>query len=93
MMDVTFRVTSWSVLSPWVLRLSSEMKPEGARSDLLLNICRQVGPDSTFFGGLGGSRRYLDQGAFAGAGIGVKWQELQHPVYPQSHGGPFTPGV
>lgn len=75
------------------LRLSSEMQPEGARSGLLLDICRRLGPDSTFLGGLGGSRRYLDQEAFANAGIGVAWQDLQHPVYPQCHGGPFVPGL
>jgi hypothetical protein len=41
---------------------------------------------------MGGSRHYLDQQAFADAGIGVKWQELTHPVYPQCGGGPFKPG-
>jgi hypothetical protein len=75
------------------LRLSSQMDADGARSELLLNLCREVGPDTTFLGGLGGSRRYLDQEAFASAGIGVRWQELEHPVYPQCGGGPFTPGL
>jgi len=75
------------------LRLSSQMQAGGARSELLLNLCRAVGPDSTFLGGMGGSRRYLDQEAFAGAGIGVQWQELEHPVYPQCGGGPFKPGL
>ena len=75
------------------LRLSSEMQPEGARSELLLDLCRSVGPGTTFLGGMGGSRRYLDQAAFAAAGIGVQWQELTHPVYPQCGGGPFQPGL
>jgi len=74
------------------LRLSSEMQPEGARSELLLDLCRSIGPGTTFLGGMGGSRRYLDQAAFAAAGIGVQWQELTHPVYPQCGGGPFQPG-
>ena len=75
------------------LRLSSQMRAEGARSDLLLNLCREVGPGTTFLGGMGGSRRYLDQDAFASAGVGVQWQELEHPVYPQCGGGPFQPGL
>jgi hypothetical protein len=75
------------------LRLSSQMQAEGARSELLLNLCREVSPDATFLGGLGGSRRYLDQDAFARAGIGVQWQVLEHPVYPQCGEGPFQPGL
>lgn len=75
------------------LRRSSQMRAEGARSELLLNICREVSPQSTFLGGLGGSRRYLDQAAFAQAGVGVQWQELKHPTYPQCGAGPFQPGL
>ena len=74
------------------LRLSSQMQPEGARSELLLNICRSLGPGSTFLGGMGGSRRYLDKEAFAAANVGVQWQDFQHPVYPQCGGGAFVPG-
>ena len=73
-------------------RLSSQMKPEGARSDLLLNICQSLGPGNTFLGGMGGSRRYLDQEAFAAAGIGVQWQDFRHPEYAQCGDGPFQPG-
>jgi hypothetical protein len=75
------------------LRLSSQMKAEGARSELLLNLCREASPGATFLGGLGGSRRYLDHEAFARAGIGVQWQVLEHPVYPQCGGGAFQPGL
>lgn len=75
------------------LRRSSGMRAEGARSDLLLNLCREVSPDSTFLGGLGGSRGYLDLEAFAAAGIGVEWQQFRHPTYPQCGEGPFTPGL
>jgi hypothetical protein len=75
------------------IRLSSHMQAQGARSELLLDICRSLGPGTTFLGGMGGSRRYLDQEAFAAAGVGVQWQELQHPVYPQCGAGTFTPGL
>ena len=75
------------------MRLSSEMQPEGARSELLLNLCQSLGPGSAFLGGMGGSRRYLDQAAFAAAGVGVQWQQLEHPVYPQCGAATFTPGL
>jgi hypothetical protein len=72
---------------------SSEMPVEGARSELLLNLCKSRGPGSVFLGGLGGSRRYLDHEAFAREGVGVEWQQFQHPVYPQCGEGEFTPGL
>jgi hypothetical protein len=75
------------------LKRSSEMRAEGARSELLLNLCKEIGPNTTFLGGMGGSRRYLDHEAFAREGVGVQWQDLQHPVYPQCGSGPFQPGL
>ena len=74
------------------MRLSSEIQPQGARSELLLDICRSLGPGTTFLGGMGGSRHYLDKDAFAAAGVGVQWQEFKHPVYAQCGGGAFQPG-
>ena len=75
------------------LKRSSEMRAEGARSELLLNLCREIGPGSTFLGGLGGSRGYLNLEAFAAAGIGVEWQQFKHPVYAQCGDTPFMPGL
>jgi len=91
MATLQFLRDAYGIRTP--LRLSSEMNPEGARSELLLDICRRVGPGSAFLGGLGGSRRYLDHEAFTRAGIGVQWQQLEHPVYPQCHGGEFVRGL
>ena len=75
------------------LKRSSEMNAGGARSELLLNLCKEAGAGSTFLGGLGGSRGYLDLAAFAAAGIGVAWQEFKHPVYTQCGQAPFMPGL
>lgn len=75
------------------LRRSSEMRAEGARSGLLLNLCEEVGAGATFLGGLGGSRGYLDIEAFAARGIGVQWQQFRHPTYEQCGEAPFTPGL
>jgi hypothetical protein len=71
---------------------SSELKVEGAKSELLLNICLEVGA-SAFFGGLGGSRTYLQKEAFDAAGMGVEWQEFAHPEYPQCGNGAFIKGL
>lgn len=61
---------------------SSSLQAQGQRSELLLDICKATGA-TAFYGGLGGSRQYLDHEAFAAAGMGVRWQEFTHPVYPQ----------
>jgi hypothetical protein len=71
---------------------SSELGVEGMKSELILNLCRELGA-GVFLGGMGGSRRYLDAAAFERAGIGVQWQAFRHPVYPQCGAAPFVPGL
>jgi len=71
---------------------SSQLGTGGAKSELVLNLCRAVGAD-TLIVGLGGSRDYLDRDAFARAGIGLEPQQFAHPVYRQCGPGPFTPGL
>ncbi len=61
---------------------SSNLKIEGAKSDMVLNMCRQVGAEA-YLSGAGASRGYLDVPAFEKAGIRVLWQEFQHPRYTQ----------
>lgn len=62
---------------------SSTLKVTGARSDMVLNICREAGAD-VYLAGHGASRDYLDVPAFERAGIRVAWQAFEHPRYPQS---------
>ena len=71
---------------------SSELGVEGARSGLLLNLCKAVGAD-TFLGGLGGSRNYLELEEFQKAGVNVEWQQFQHPRYVQCGSTTFIPGL
>ena len=47
----------------------------------------------SFHGGMGGSRGYLDKSAFDAAGMGVVWQEMKHPTYPQCGTAPFIKGL
>jgi hypothetical protein len=71
---------------------SSELGAQGAKSELILELCRKLGAD-TFLGGMGGSRDYLDREAFQRAGVGVLWQEFRHPAYPQCGSAPFIAGL
>jgi hypothetical protein len=71
---------------------SSELGAQGAKSELILELCRKLGAD-TFLGGMGGSRDYLDREAFQRAGVGVVWQEFRHPAYPQCGSAPFIGGL
>ena len=71
---------------------SSELQVEGAKSQLILNLCRAVGADA-LLAGLGGSRHYLDHAEFERHGVRVAYQEFEHPVYAQCGGEPFIKGL
>jgi hypothetical protein len=67
------------------LLYSSELSVSGSKSELVLNLCKQVGARTYLSGALG--RGYLDEGSFAQAGIEVRYQEYRHPSYPQAFPG------
>lgn len=67
----------------------SALAPTGAKSDLVLGLCQQLGADHYLSGALG--RDYLDVAAFAAQGIAVEFQSFDHPQYPQLWGGDFEP--
>ena len=71
---------------------SSELGVGGAKSELVLNLCKAVNADALLVG-LGGSRQYLDRAAFAAAGIELVFQDFKHPVYPPRGPAPFIPGL
>jgi hypothetical protein len=64
------------------LVFSSELGVGGAKSELVLNLCRATGATTYLSGKMG--RDYLDLPAFAAAGIGVAFQDYEHPVYAQT---------
>ena len=74
------------------LARSSELAVEGARADLILNVCRAVGA-RTLLAGFGGSRGYLNAEVFAAHGIQVDYHRFEHPVYPQCGPQPFIKGL
>ena len=71
---------------------SSELQVEGAKSQLILNLCRAVGADA-LLAGLGGSRHYLDKAEFEREGVRIAYQEFEHPSYRQCGAEPFIKGL
>jgi WbqC-like protein len=74
------------------LMKSSELNVEGAKADLILNLCRAVKADA-LLAGFGGSRGYLQVDEFARHGIEVKYHSFTHPTYKQCGAAPFIPGL
>jgi hypothetical protein len=63
---------------------ASELGIGGERSERLLNICRHLGARRYLSGNA--AQSYLDVELFVRHGIEVKFQNYEHPVYPQQHG-------
>ena len=78
------QMAEWLGLERRVER-SSTLGIEGERSDRLFAMCRHFGA-ATYLSG-DAARAYLDLDLFARHGITVEWQDYQHPVYSQQHGG------
>lgn len=66
------------------IRRASEEKFEGAKSDVVLDMCKKLKADIYMFGILG--KGYADVEKFNQSGIEVYFQDYQHPEYPQQHG-------
>lgn len=57
---------------------------QGLKSDLVLDMCKQLGADSYIFGTQG--QGYADEQSFIDAGIKPVFQDYNHPVYAQQRG-------
>lgn len=68
---------------------ASDYEFQGAKSELVLDMCKQLGASTYIFGAMG--RDYADVAAFERAGIEVRFQNYFHPSYPQCWGGEFIP--
>ena len=64
---------------------------QGQKSDLVLDMCRQLNADAYLFGALG--RNYADLDAFAAGGVAPLFQDYRHPEYEQASGNPFEPNL
>ncbi|WP_054031285.1 WbqC family protein [Desulfatitalea tepidiphila] len=63
---------------------ASELGVPGRGNELLLNLCKAVGATVYLSGSQG--CHYMDERAFGDAGIGVRYQNYLHPLYPQQFG-------
>jgi hypothetical protein len=66
------------------IRLSSAMGIDGGQTERLVRICRALGATRYLSGD--SARTYLDEAAFAAAGIAVEYHGYHHPTYRQLHG-------
>lgn len=60
---------------------STRLKPEGVKTDMLVDICKKVGAD-TYLSGVG-AKAYMEKQKFEREGIKVEYQQFEHPVYKQ----------
>jgi len=67
---------------------ASELNVSGRSTELLLNICKELGADVYLSGKSG--REYLDEHRFKDEKIEVMYQDFKHPIYPQQFE-PFIP--
>lgn len=66
---------------------AAEYQFEGKKSDVVLDMCKQLGAGVYIFGALG--KGYADVEGFKRARIGVVFQDYHHPEYAQQYG-PFV---
>lgn len=66
---------------------SKDLKVDGLKSSLILDICKEVKADLYIAGPSG--RDYLDMKSFEDAGIIVKFNDYNHPTYPQKRSNEF----
>lgn len=68
---------------------SSQLTATGSKSDLILNICKELNADIYIAGPSG--RDYLKMDTFKDAGIKVVFNDFHHPIYPQKRTKEFIP--
>lgn len=65
-------------------KASTQLKLEGTKSDLVLDMCLKLNADVYLFGALG--KDYAEVDKFNERGIKVIFQDYQHPEYSQQFG-------
>ena len=67
-------------LSPRFVR-ASELNPKGHKTELVVDLCRQVGADRYYSSA--GSKEYLEERLFTETGVELTYQAWEHPTYRQ----------
>ena len=73
------------------LRRSSSSSVTGSSNDLLCKLTRSVGGNTYLCGG--GASGYQDDAFFSAQGVGLQYQNFQHPIYQQKGQTSFVPGL
>lgn len=73
------------------LILASGFRLDSQSNERLIELCGKVGATSYLAGG--GATGYQDDSLFQSAGIAVRYQSFQHPVYPQKGSQSFIAGL
>ena len=69
---------------------ASELDGKGHKNDLLIDLIKKVEGD-IYLSGVG-AKNYMDEELFINEGIQVIYQQFNHPIYNQNHGGYFVQG-
>jgi hypothetical protein len=91
LVDLNLELINWFRLNLNIrtpMRRSSEMIVSGAKSDMILDICKQLSASEYLSGPSG--RDYLKPETFAAANIDIKFHEFTPPVYPAAN---YNPGL
>jgi hypothetical protein len=78
-------------IEPTKMVLSSMLSVTTTATDMLIDVTKKVGGSVYLCGG--GSGDYLEPDKFREAGIGLAFQNFEHPVYPQGNSPMFVPGL
>jgi hypothetical protein len=70
---------------------SSTFNPQGKKTDLLIDIAREMKADG-YLSGTGGALEYVDEEKLKKAGFSHRFQQFTHPNYSQFHG-EFIPNL
>jgi WbqC-like protein family len=73
------------------LVMASSINVDGKATALLVSMVRAVGGDAYLAGG--GATGYQDDAMFSEAGLELRFQDFQHPVYAQFNSTEFVPGL
>lgn len=78
-------------IDPDKLVMGSSLSVEGHATSLLVSMVRAVHGDAYLAGG--GATGYQDDAMFSEAGLELRFQDFQHPVYRQFNTAEFVPGL
>ena len=67
-----------------IIRTTAMNNVKGEKTDLILNVCKELGASAYFSGSLG--KNYLEEYKFRKENIDVIYQNYMHPTYPQLYG-------